>query len=197
MKLFLIIIVNNVQVLTFCYFSYTYRCRNRDFATIIPHQPAKYRERHNEVFLDFEAFLLSTMKERSTLWIHSQIKACMDANDCQPVRHPTLSDWLYSVSISEANFETFIHFMPYNVHANVCRFPMFLMWQRIRIYFSNYMLQNNQVDSSHPKSYDTLTCLGMKNIKNKYLKKSNWKVQGKNPKVLNFIILIRFKFIKI
>uniref|UniRef100_A0A2S2P553 ZP domain-containing protein n=1 Tax=Schizaphis graminum TaxID=13262 RepID=A0A2S2P553_SCHGA len=59
-------------------------CRNRDFATIIPHQPAKYRERHNEVFLDFEAFLLSTMKERSTLWIHSQIKACMDANDCQP-----------------------------------------------------------------------------------------------------------------
>lgn len=61
------------------------RCRNRDFATIIPHQPAKYRERHNEVFLDFEAFLLSTMKERSTLWIHSQIKACMDANDCQPV----------------------------------------------------------------------------------------------------------------
>lgn len=62
-----------------------YRCRNRDFATIIPHQPAKYRERHNEVFLDFEAFLLSTMKERSTLWIHSQIKACMDAADCQPV----------------------------------------------------------------------------------------------------------------
>ncbi|XP_050434355.1 uncharacterized protein LOC126841754 isoform X2 [Adelges cooleyi] len=59
-------------------------CRNRDFATIIPHQPAKYRERHNEVFLDFEAFLLSTMKERSTLWIHSQIKACMDAADCQP-----------------------------------------------------------------------------------------------------------------
>lgn len=24
------------------------------------------------------------MKERSTLWIHSQIKACMDATDCQP-----------------------------------------------------------------------------------------------------------------
>lgn len=24
------------------------------------------------------------MKERSTLWIHSQIKACMDAQDCQP-----------------------------------------------------------------------------------------------------------------
>ncbi|KAF2899862.1 hypothetical protein ILUMI_06324 [Ignelater luminosus] len=24
------------------------------------------------------------MKERSTLWIHSQIKACMDAADCQP-----------------------------------------------------------------------------------------------------------------
>lgn len=34
--------------------------------------------------MDFEAFLLSTMKERSTLWIHSQIKACMDAADCQP-----------------------------------------------------------------------------------------------------------------
>ncbi|KAJ9575805.1 hypothetical protein L9F63_007346, partial [Diploptera punctata] len=59
-------------------------CRNRDFASIIPHQPARYRERHNEVFLDFEAFLLSTMRERSTLWIHSQIKACMEASDCQP-----------------------------------------------------------------------------------------------------------------
>ncbi|GJQ71196.1 hypothetical protein Trydic_g1093 [Trypoxylus dichotomus] len=59
-------------------------CRNRDFASIIPHQPARYRERHNEVFLDFEAFLLSSMKERSTLWIHSQIKACMDMADCQP-----------------------------------------------------------------------------------------------------------------
>uniref|UniRef100_A0A336L5G1 CSON005194 protein n=1 Tax=Culicoides sonorensis TaxID=179676 RepID=A0A336L5G1_CULSO len=59
-------------------------CRNRDFASIIPHQPARYRDRPNEVFLDFEAFLLSSMKERSTLWIHSQIKACMDASDCQP-----------------------------------------------------------------------------------------------------------------
>ncbi|KAG5885120.1 hypothetical protein JTB14_037912 [Gonioctena quinquepunctata] len=59
-------------------------CRNKDFASIIPHQPARYRERPNEVFLDFEAFLLSTMKERSTLWIHSQIKACMEAMDCQP-----------------------------------------------------------------------------------------------------------------
>jgi hypothetical protein len=64
------------------------RCRNRDFASIIPHQPARYRERHNEVFLDFEAFLLSNMRERSTLWIHSQIKACMDATDCQPVSVP-------------------------------------------------------------------------------------------------------------
>ncbi|KAF4526467.1 hypothetical protein B566_EDAN014079 [Ephemera danica] len=59
-------------------------CRNRDLSTIIPHQPARYRERTNEVFLDFEAFLLSTMQERSTLWIHSEIKACMDAADCQP-----------------------------------------------------------------------------------------------------------------
>ncbi|XP_075225337.1 uncharacterized protein LOC142326626 [Lycorma delicatula] len=59
-------------------------CRNRDFVTIIPHQPARYRDRQNEVFLDFEAFLLSSMRERSTLWIHSQIKACMDAVDCQP-----------------------------------------------------------------------------------------------------------------
>lgn len=48
-------------------------CRNRDFASIIPHQPARYRERSNEVFLDFEAFLLSSMRERSTLWIHSQV----------------------------------------------------------------------------------------------------------------------------
>ncbi|EEB10491.1 conserved hypothetical protein [Pediculus humanus corporis] len=59
-------------------------CRNRDFASIIPHQPARYRNSFNEVFLDFEAFLLSSMRERSTLWIHSQIKACMDAGDCQP-----------------------------------------------------------------------------------------------------------------
>lgn len=59
-------------------------CRNRDFASIIPHQPAKYRDRPNEVFLDFEAFLLSSMKERATLWIHSQIKACMDPTDCAP-----------------------------------------------------------------------------------------------------------------
>lgn len=59
-------------------------CRNKDFAAIIPHQPARYRERSNEVFLDFEAFLLSSMRERSTLWIHSQIKACMEAVDCQP-----------------------------------------------------------------------------------------------------------------
>ena len=50
-------------------------CRNRDFASIIPHQPARYRDRPNEVFLDFEAFLLSSMKERSTLWIHSQVKS--------------------------------------------------------------------------------------------------------------------------
>lgn len=48
-------------------------CRNRDFQSIIPHQPARYRDRPNEVFLDFEAFLLSSMKERSTLWIHSQV----------------------------------------------------------------------------------------------------------------------------
>jgi hypothetical protein len=49
-------------------------CRNRDFSSIIPHQPARYRDRPNEVFLDFEAFLLSSMKERSTLWIHSQVR---------------------------------------------------------------------------------------------------------------------------
>lgn len=60
-------------------------CRNRDFASIIPHQPSRYRDRKNEVFLDFEAFLLSSMRERSTLWIHSQIKACMEPHDCQPV----------------------------------------------------------------------------------------------------------------
>lgn len=59
-------------------------CRNRELATIIPHQPAKYRDRPNEVFLDFEAFLLSSMKEKATLWIHSQIKACIDMADCTP-----------------------------------------------------------------------------------------------------------------
>ncbi|XP_032293843.1 uncharacterized protein [Drosophila virilis] len=59
-------------------------CRNRELATIIPHQPAKYRDRPNEVFLDFEAFLLSSMKEKATLWIHSQIKACIDMSDCTP-----------------------------------------------------------------------------------------------------------------
>lgn len=55
-------------------------CRNRDFATIIPHQPARYRDRPNEVFLDFEAFLLSSMKERSTLWIHSQVDCRAEYN---------------------------------------------------------------------------------------------------------------------
>lgn len=55
-------------------------CRNRDFASIIPHQPARYRDRPNEVFLDFEAFLLSTMKERSTLWIHSQVSFLVFVN---------------------------------------------------------------------------------------------------------------------
>ncbi|XP_022907862.1 uncharacterized protein [Onthophagus taurus] len=59
-------------------------CKNAEFTSIIPHQPTRYREKYNEVFLDFEAFLLSTMKERSTLWIHSQIKACMDEGDCEP-----------------------------------------------------------------------------------------------------------------
>jgi hypothetical protein len=53
-------------------------CRNKDFASIIPHQPARYRDRPNEVFLDFEAFLLSSMKERSTLWIHSQVGSLFD-----------------------------------------------------------------------------------------------------------------------
>ncbi|CAB3362074.1 Hypothetical predicted protein [Cloeon dipterum] len=61
------------------------RCRNRDLATIIPHQPGRYKERPNEVYLDFEAFLLSTLQERSTLWIHSEIKACVVPEDCQPV----------------------------------------------------------------------------------------------------------------
>ncbi|CAB3362073.1 Hypothetical predicted protein [Cloeon dipterum] len=59
-------------------------CRNRDLATIIPHQPGRYKERPNEVYLDFEAFLLSTLQERSTLWIHSEIKACVVPEDCQP-----------------------------------------------------------------------------------------------------------------
>lgn len=48
-------------------------CRNEDLISILPHQPAKYRDRTNEVFLDFEAFLLSSIKEKSTLWIHSQV----------------------------------------------------------------------------------------------------------------------------
>lgn len=48
-------------------------CRNEDLLSILPHQPAKYRDRTNEVFLDFEAFLLSSIKEKSTLWIHSQV----------------------------------------------------------------------------------------------------------------------------
>jgi hypothetical protein len=55
-------------------------CRNRDFSSIIPHQPARYRDRPNEVFLDFEAFLLSSMKERSTLWIHSQVRRLFNLN---------------------------------------------------------------------------------------------------------------------
>lgn len=77
-------------------------CRNRDFASIIPHQPARYRERKNEVFLDFEAFLLSSMRERSTLWIHSQIKACMEPHDCQPV-----SKFFFNTSLLTSFFNAF------------------------------------------------------------------------------------------
>lgn len=44
-----------------------------DSHQLILFQPARYRDRSNEVFLDFEAFLLSSMRERSTLWIHSQV----------------------------------------------------------------------------------------------------------------------------
>lgn len=58
-------------------------CRNPDFVSIIPHQPARFMDRPYEVFLSFEAFLLSSMRERATLWIHTQIKACMDVKDCQ------------------------------------------------------------------------------------------------------------------
>ncbi|ODM95598.1 1-deoxy-D-xylulose-5-phosphate synthase, partial [Orchesella cincta] len=59
-------------------------CRNPDLASIIPKQPYRYKEQNNEVVLDFEAFLLSNMGDRNTLWLHTQIKACMDAADCQP-----------------------------------------------------------------------------------------------------------------
>ncbi|XP_021951890.2 uncharacterized protein LOC110848861 isoform X2 [Folsomia candida] len=59
-------------------------CRNADLASIIPKQPYRYKERTNEVVLDFEAFLLSNMADRSTLWLHTQIKACMESQDCHP-----------------------------------------------------------------------------------------------------------------
>lgn len=62
-------------------------CRNRDFSSIIPHQPARYRDRPNEVFLDFEAFLLSSMKERSTLWIHSQVRSDMQLRWHESICH--------------------------------------------------------------------------------------------------------------
>jgi len=61
------------------------RCRNPDLASIIPKQPYRYKERANEVVLDFEAFLLSNMGDRSTLWLHTQIKACMEPLDCESV----------------------------------------------------------------------------------------------------------------
>jgi hypothetical protein len=61
------------------------RCRNADLASIIPKQPYRLKERTNEVVLDFEAFLLSNMGERNTLWLHTQIKACMEPLDCQSV----------------------------------------------------------------------------------------------------------------
>ncbi len=67
-------------------FNFLFRCRNPDLASIIPKQPYRYKERTNEVVLDFEAFLLSNMADRSTLWLHTQIKACMESQDCHPVR---------------------------------------------------------------------------------------------------------------
>lgn len=60
-------------------------CRNPDLSSIIPSQPYRFQDKANEVVLDFEAFLLSNMGDRNTLWLHTQIKACMDAADCQPV----------------------------------------------------------------------------------------------------------------
>lgn len=50
-----------------------YNVYEAEFKTFNFVQPARYRDRSNEVFLDFEAFLLSSMRERSTLWIHSQV----------------------------------------------------------------------------------------------------------------------------
>ncbi|CAG7830945.1 unnamed protein product [Allacma fusca] len=59
-------------------------CRNPDLVSIIPKQPYRFKDRNNEVVLDFEAFLLSNMGERNTLWLHTQIKACMESQDCHP-----------------------------------------------------------------------------------------------------------------
>ncbi|CAG0885433.1 unnamed protein product [Darwinula stevensoni] len=57
-------------------------CRVQEMASIVPKQP--YRAPHNpgEVMVDFEAFLLNSADYQSRLWIHSKIKACMNAVDC-------------------------------------------------------------------------------------------------------------------
>ena len=49
---------------------------------IVPNQPSRPGATLGEVTLDFQAFILESLPARGRLWIHSKIKACMEAVDC-------------------------------------------------------------------------------------------------------------------
>ncbi|CAG0913015.1 unnamed protein product [Notodromas monacha] len=53
-----------------------------ELAGIIPKQPHRSPTNPGEVMIDFEAFLLDNINYQNQLWIHSKIKACMNAVDC-------------------------------------------------------------------------------------------------------------------
>ncbi|XP_022235821.1 uncharacterized protein LOC111083531 [Limulus polyphemus] len=48
----------------------------------MPKQPERLENQPGEVTLEFEAFMLENMPASGQLWIHAQIKACIDPADC-------------------------------------------------------------------------------------------------------------------
>ncbi|XP_076330575.1 uncharacterized protein LOC143236172 [Tachypleus tridentatus] len=57
-------------------------CRVKDFESLMPKQPERLENQPGEVTLEFEAFMLDNMPVSGQLWIHAQIKACIDPADC-------------------------------------------------------------------------------------------------------------------
>ncbi|XP_023239599.1 uncharacterized protein LOC111638168 [Centruroides sculpturatus] len=57
-------------------------CRVKEYDTIVPNQPKRPADNTAEVSMNFQAFLLDNTEENGKLWIHTQIKACLEATDC-------------------------------------------------------------------------------------------------------------------